>query len=106
MRMRCGAEEDEEQIIACLLGILRPKIADIVSLQQYYSFSDVCQLALRVERQLAQKSKTFSKFPSYLRTPTACLTNTRIDPIKADPPIIPTTQTGLPLIVEEINTGH
>ncbi|GKA45672.1 reverse transcriptase domain-containing protein [Tanacetum coccineum] len=51
MRMRCGAEEDEEQIIARFLGILRPKIADIVSLQQYYSFSDVCQLALREEEQ-------------------------------------------------------
>ncbi|GKD30814.1 reverse transcriptase domain-containing protein, partial [Tanacetum coccineum] len=61
MRMRCGAEEDEEQIIARFLGILRPKIADIVSLQQYYSFSDVCQLALRVGSQLTQKSKAFSK---------------------------------------------
>ncbi|GJV85258.1 hypothetical protein Tco_1525156 [Tanacetum coccineum] len=93
MWMRCCTEEDEEQIIARFLGILRPKIADIVSLQQYYSFSDVCQLALRVECQLAQKSKTFSKFSAYLRTPTACLTNTRFDLIKADPPVIPTTQT-------------
>ncbi|GJW24524.1 hypothetical protein Tco_0038335 [Tanacetum coccineum] len=93
MRMRCGAEEDEEQIIARFLGILRPKIMDIVSLKQYYSFSDVCQLALRVERQLAQKSKTFSKFPAYPRTPTAGPTNTRIGPIKADPLVIPTTQT-------------
>ncbi|GKD98071.1 reverse transcriptase domain-containing protein, partial [Tanacetum coccineum] len=94
MRMRCGAEEDEEQIIARFLGILRPKITNIVSLQKYYSFSDVCQLALRVERQLAQKSKTFSKFPAYPRTPTAGPTNTRIGLIKVDPLVIPTTQTG------------
>ncbi|GJV87680.1 reverse transcriptase domain-containing protein [Tanacetum coccineum] len=94
MRMRCGAEEDEEQIIARFLGILRPEIADIVSLQQYYSFSDVCQLALRVERQLTQKSKAFSKFPAYPRPPATGPNNTRIGPIKADPPVIPTTQTG------------
>ncbi|GJS71411.1 putative CCCH-type zinc finger family protein [Tanacetum coccineum] len=94
MRMRCGAEEDEEQIIARFLGILRPEIADIVSLQQYYSFSDVCQLALRVERQLTQKSKAFSKLPAYPRPPATGPNNTRIGPIKADPPVIPTTQTG------------
>ena len=51
MRLRCGAEEDEEQLIARFLGILRPDIADTVSLMQYYSFSDVCKLALRVEQQ-------------------------------------------------------
>nr|GEX64670.1 putative reverse transcriptase domain-containing protein [Tanacetum cinerariifolium] len=93
MRMRCGAEEDEEQIIARFLGILRPEIADIVSLQQYYSFSDVCQLALRVERQLTQKSKAFSKFLAYPRPRATGPNNTRIGPIKADPPIIPITQT-------------
>ncbi|GKB74275.1 hypothetical protein Tco_0935687 [Tanacetum coccineum] len=42
LRMRCGADEDEEQIIARFLGILKPEIGDVVSLQQYYSFNDVC----------------------------------------------------------------
>ncbi|GJU68204.1 putative reverse transcriptase domain, zinc finger, CCHC-type, aspartic peptidase domain protein [Tanacetum coccineum] len=92
--MRCGAKENKEQIITRFLGILRPEIADIVSLQQYYSFSDVCQLALRVERQLTQKSKAFSKLPAYPRPPATGPNNTRIGPIKADPPVIPTTQTG------------
>nr|GEX20883.1 hypothetical protein [Tanacetum cinerariifolium] len=94
MRMRCGAEEHEEQIIARFLGILRPEITNIVSLQQYYSFSDVCQLALRVERQLTQKSEAFSKFSAYPRPPATGPNNTRISSIKADPPVIPTTQTG------------
>ncbi|GKB11452.1 hypothetical protein Tco_0845375 [Tanacetum coccineum] len=44
MQMRCGAKEDKEQIIARFLVILRPEIAVIVSLQQYYSFCDACQL--------------------------------------------------------------
>ncbi|GJT63323.1 putative nucleotidyltransferase, ribonuclease H [Tanacetum coccineum] len=43
MRLRCGADEDEEQLITHFLGILRPDIADTVSLMQYYSFSDVCR---------------------------------------------------------------
>lgn len=94
MRMRCDAEEDDEQVIASFLGILRSDIADIVSLQQYYSFPDVCQLALRVERQLTQKSKMSSKLPAYPRTTTGGSTNTRISPIKADPTVIPTPQTG------------
>ena len=35
MCMRCGAEEDEEQIIARFLGILKLEIGDVVSIQQY-----------------------------------------------------------------------
>nr|GEX01899.1 hypothetical protein [Tanacetum cinerariifolium] len=41
MHLRYGAEEDEEQVIARFLGVLRPDIADAVSLTQYYSFSDL-----------------------------------------------------------------
>ncbi|GKD73277.1 hypothetical protein Tco_1331559 [Tanacetum coccineum] len=54
------------------------------------------RLALWVERLLAQKSKTFPKFPTYPRTPTTGPPNTRMGPTKADPPVIPTTQTENP----------
>ena len=37
LRMRCDANEEEEQIIARFLGLLKPVIADVVSLQPYYS---------------------------------------------------------------------
>ena len=58
MRMRCGIEEDEEQTIARFLGSLRPEISDVVYLQQYFSFSDVCRLAQRVEKKILAKIKT------------------------------------------------
>nr|KAJ0224039.1 hypothetical protein LSAT_V11C200051640 [Lactuca sativa] len=37
--MRCSVEEEEEQIIAHFLGTLKPEIADIVHLQQYWTQS-------------------------------------------------------------------
>lgn len=49
LRMRCGVEEEEEQIIVRFLGALKPEIADVVQLQQYWSFIDECLLALKVE---------------------------------------------------------
>ncbi|KAM0017447.1 putative retrotransposon gag domain-containing protein [Helianthus debilis subsp. tardiflorus] len=64
-RLRCGIDEEEEQIIARFLGALRTDISDVVSLQQYWSFSDVCLLAHRVEKQLALKGK----FTTRLSTP-------------------------------------
>ncbi|KAJ9535507.1 hypothetical protein OSB04_un001363 [Centaurea solstitialis] len=85
MRMRCDTTEDDEQVIAWFLGCLRPEIADVVSLQQYYSFSYVFRLAYRVEQQLASKYKQASRFPSSHRVSTAAPTNPRDGPIKADP---------------------
>ncbi|KAI3723231.1 hypothetical protein L2E82_34678 [Cichorium intybus] len=62
-RMRCGAEEPEEQLIARFLGAQRHEISDIIQLQPCWSFTDVCSLALKVERQSKNKSKvTPSKF--------------------------------------------
>ncbi|XP_023765790.1 uncharacterized protein LOC111914248 [Lactuca sativa] len=57
LHMRYGAEEQEEQIIARFLGSLRSEIADVVQLQPYWSFTDVCTLALKVERQNRNKNK-------------------------------------------------
>ncbi|GJV70978.1 RNA-directed DNA polymerase [Tanacetum coccineum] len=55
LRMRCGVEEEEEQVIAHFLGILHLEISEVVQLQQYCTYTDVCCLALKVEKQ--QKSQ-------------------------------------------------
>ncbi|KAJ0589753.1 putative nucleotidyltransferase, Ribonuclease H [Helianthus annuus] len=76
LRMRCGAEEEEEQVIARFLGALRSDVSDMVQLQPYWSFNDVCRLALQVEKQLKAKTKN---------------TPVKLSPIKADVSRIPTT---------------
>nr|GEU35812.1 hypothetical protein [Tanacetum cinerariifolium] len=90
MRMRCGADGDEKQVIACFLSILRRDITNVVMLQQYYSFDDVCRLALRVEQQLNNKLKPLTKFSTTSRPPTSA---PRVGPINTEPPVIPTNQT-------------
>ncbi|XP_076920042.1 uncharacterized protein LOC143581054 [Bidens hawaiensis] len=80
--MRCGIEEDEEQTIARFLGALLSDIADVVMLQQYWSFSDVCRLAQRVERQFATKPKPTTRFSSY--KPATSSSQYRVDNPKLD----------------------
>ncbi|GKA88712.1 hypothetical protein Tco_0810476 [Tanacetum coccineum] len=68
LRMRCGADEDEEQVIARFLGALRPDIADIVQLQQFWTLDDVFRLALKVEKQLGNKTRSAPTRPFHLRS--------------------------------------
>nr|GEX87974.1 hypothetical protein [Tanacetum cinerariifolium] len=56
LRMRCDIVEEEEQVVARFLGVLKPEIADIVSLQPYWTYTDVCHLALKVEKHIKAKS--------------------------------------------------
>nr|GEW36159.1 RNA-directed DNA polymerase [Tanacetum cinerariifolium] len=88
VRMRCGKEENEEQTIARFRGSLRTDISDVVYLQQYYSFHDVCRLALKVEKQLSAKQKTTTRFGSSSRAPKSATGPVRVGPIKADPPAL------------------
>ncbi|GJW45533.1 reverse transcriptase domain-containing protein [Tanacetum coccineum] len=72
--MRCDVVEEEEQVVTRFLGVLKPEIADIVSLQPYWTYTDVCKLALKVEKHIKAKSKGFtSRFTPPTRTapPTA-----------------------------------
>ncbi|XP_076905234.1 uncharacterized protein LOC143560931 [Bidens hawaiensis] len=80
-RLRCGIEEKEEQLIARFLGALRSDIADIVCLQQYWTFSDVCLLAHREEKQLTNKPKPTNCFPP-IRTYPAQQPPTKTEPTK------------------------
>ncbi|GKA55576.1 hypothetical protein Tco_0754648 [Tanacetum coccineum] len=56
MRICCDANKKDEQVVARFLGCLRPEISDVMSLQQYMTYSDVCRLALKVKKQ-QNKSK-------------------------------------------------
>nr|GFA72903.1 hypothetical protein [Tanacetum cinerariifolium] len=47
--MRCDVVEEEEQVGARFLGVLKPEIADIVSLQPYWTYTDVCNTIERVD---------------------------------------------------------
>ncbi|GJT89507.1 RNA-directed DNA polymerase [Tanacetum coccineum] len=69
LRMRCDVVEEEEQVVAWFLGVLKPEIADIVSLQPYWTYTDVYRLALKVEKHIKAKSKgTTSRFTPPTRT--------------------------------------
>ena len=70
LKMRCSVEEEVEQIIACFLGALKPEIADIVHLQQYWTYADVCHFTLKVEKQFRNRGKLgASRFVSSSRSP-------------------------------------
>ncbi|GKA08213.1 RNA-directed DNA polymerase [Tanacetum coccineum] len=74
LHMRCDVVEEEKQVVARFLGVLKPEIADIVSLQPYWTYTDVCKLALRVEKHIKAKSKgSTSRFtpPTRIASPTA-----------------------------------
>ncbi|GJZ53315.1 reverse transcriptase domain-containing protein [Tanacetum coccineum] len=58
LRMRCDVVEEEKQVVTRFLGVLKPEIADIVSLQPYWTYRDVCKLALKVEKHIKAKSNT------------------------------------------------
>lgn len=94
MRMRCDVDKDEEQVIARFLSALRSEIADVIQLKQYWSFNDVCRLALQVEKQLLAKATQPTRFPTISRTPASTSLPPRVGPIKADPTITPTIPSG------------
>lgn len=57
LMLRCDILKPEEQTIARYLGGLRAEICDVVQLQPYWAFNDVCKLAAKVEKQLKESRK-------------------------------------------------
>ena len=49
--IKCDIQEPEEQTIVRYLGGLEPKDSNIIELQQYTTFDEVCVLAHKVEQQ-------------------------------------------------------
>ncbi|GJT66616.1 reverse transcriptase domain-containing protein [Tanacetum coccineum] len=79
--MRCDVVKEEEQVVTWFLGVLKPEIANIGSLQPYWTYTDVCCLALKVEKHIKAKSRgSTSRFTPPTRTtpPTAPKTTTTI----------------------------
>ncbi|KAI4325783.1 hypothetical protein MLD38_031150 [Melastoma candidum] len=58
--LQCDVQEAQEQTITKYLRGLKPHIADVVELQQYWTFNDVRALAHKVEQQQARRSNTRS----------------------------------------------
>ena len=52
-------------MIAHYLGRLRVELSDVVQLQTYWTYNDVCKLAMKVEKQL--KERRGNNFQSYNR---------------------------------------
>ena len=57
LMMRCEVVEPEEQTIARFLGGLKEEISDVVNLQPFWTYQDVCKLALKVEKQQKPKGR-------------------------------------------------
>ncbi|GKC46691.1 reverse transcriptase domain-containing protein [Tanacetum coccineum] len=70
--MRCGAKEKEKQVAARYLGVLHPDIPDVVGLQPYLTYTDMCHLSLKAEKQQKNKGKTSTSrwTPASKTTPT------------------------------------
>jgi len=49
--IKCDIQEPEKQAIVRYLGGLEPKYSNVVELQQYSTFDEVCVLAHKVEQQ-------------------------------------------------------
>jgi hypothetical protein len=60
--MRCDIVEPEEQMVARYLGGLRSEISNVVQLQPYWTYNDVCKLAHKVEKQLKDRRSTSRPF--------------------------------------------
>lgn len=65
LMMKCDIVEPEEQTIAHYLGGLRIEIGNMVQLRPYWTFQDVCKLAIKVEGQ--QKEACNNSSQSYTR---------------------------------------
>ena len=59
----CDIVEPKEQMIAYYLGGLCVELSDVVQLQTYWTYNDVCKLSMKVEKQL--KERHGSNFQSY-----------------------------------------
>ncbi|XP_021975489.1 uncharacterized protein LOC110870614 [Helianthus annuus] len=93
LRMRFDVDEDDEQVIARFLGGLRSEISDVVHLQQFWSFANVCLLAKKVEKQLSAKSKAQPRFSSSQGVPPSSST-AKAEGTKPSAPTTPVIPSG------------
>jgi len=65
LMIKCDIHEPEEQTMVCYLGGLDPKIANVVKLQAYTTFDEVCVLAHKVEQQRKSRMNVRDSFKPY-----------------------------------------
>jgi Retrotransposon gag protein len=95
-RMRCDVVEEDEQIVARYLAGLKPELSDVLYLQQYYSYNDVCRLALKVESQQKRRVSSYK----FQNRSSGIETDRRASPSNPNP-TSKTTQTPNPKIYPE-----
>nr|GEZ24904.1 hypothetical protein [Tanacetum cinerariifolium] len=61
LMIKCDIVELEEQTIACYLGGLQSEISNVVQLQPYWTYADVCKLVVKVEKQQKEKQGSFTR---------------------------------------------
>ncbi|GKA57705.1 putative CCCH-type zinc finger family protein [Tanacetum coccineum] len=61
LMIKCDIVEPEEQTIARYLGGLWSEISNVVQLQPYWTYADVCKLAVKVEKQQKEKRGSFTR---------------------------------------------
>jgi hypothetical protein len=56
--MHCDIVESEEQMVSRYHGELHSKISNVVELQPYCTYNDVCKLAHKVKKQLKERHRS------------------------------------------------
>ena len=59
LMIKCDLQESEDQTIMRYLGRLDPRYSNVVELQQYTSFDEVCVLAHKIVQQ--RKTRTYKR---------------------------------------------
>jgi hypothetical protein len=88
--------EEDEQIVARYLAGLKPELSDVLYLQQYYSYDDVCRLVLKVESQQKRRVSSYK----FQNRSSGIETDRRASPSNPNP-TSKTTQTQNPKIYLE-----
>ena len=65
LMIKCDTHEPEEQTMVRYLGGLDPRIANVVELQAYTTFDEVCVLAHKVEQQRRSRMNVRDSFKPY-----------------------------------------
>jgi len=66
LMIKCDIHEPEEQTMVRYLGGLDPRIANMVELQAFTTFDEICVLAHKVEQQRRSRFHTREEVPTFL----------------------------------------
>ena len=94
--IKCDIHEPEEHTIVRYLGGLEPRIANVIELQAYTTFDEVCVLAHKVEQQRKSRMNVHDSFKPYSSAPNHEQTlnkgSSPYDPKPTESPPLPSPQ--------------